>query len=313
MRRLLGLLLGGIPTSPAAVRALAATMADWRHEADAASSLSRRLRISLVGSASVVRVVAGLALKELPDALRLPFIWRTALVFLLLVTVRSVLDPPERFVDVLSGWDLGVLSISSAFQSVVLVLPAVAFVSEVSGRQSRKAPSIGAFALMAIVVALLVSALPELETFQRHATWAHFANAATPPPVPIPSVYRLLVGAPMSPMTPAAWLYFSTTFVTLALSTIGFSALAYQVRRRRDLVSWLVGLAPVVAVPTIAVGTMVLTGLLSLTSRDALVWLWPIRGVVTLLSVSVMPYVLASYLARTPAVQRSPSDPEVAV
>lgn len=53
MRRLVHLLLGGLPTTPAGTRALAATMADWRHETAKGGSLPNRLRGNAVGMWSV--------------------------------------------------------------------------------------------------------------------------------------------------------------------------------------------------------------------------------------------------------------------
>ncbi len=306
-------LIGGIPTSPGAARALAATMADWRYEAEASSSFPRRLRVGLMGVASVARVLVGVALKDLPGAWRSPFLWRTMAVLLLFVAGIGIFDPPERFVDVLSGWDLAVLATAAAVQSVLLVIPLVAFLSEVTGRQSRQAPSAGALTLLAIAIALMVSILPELSTFQRHSTWVHFANAATPPPMPAPSVYRWLAGASMSPMTLASWFYFWTTSTSLVGASIGLSALAYQVRRRRALSAWMIGAVPFVAVPVTAYGAMLLTGLLGMSWRDAAIWLWPIRGAVTLLSVTVLPFVLATYLARTTALRAAPTGSEVAI
>jgi len=68
MRRLVHFLLGGLPTTPAGTRALAATMADWRHETAKGGSLPNRLRGNTVGMWSVVRVLAVVSLKELPGA-----------------------------------------------------------------------------------------------------------------------------------------------------------------------------------------------------------------------------------------------------
>jgi hypothetical protein len=313
MRCLAQWLIGGIPTSPAAARALAATMADWRYEGEAASSAPLRLRVGAMGVASVARVLVGVGLKGLPSAWRSPFLWRTICVLLMFVAGIGIFDPPERFVDVLSGWDLAVLATAAAVQSVLLVIPLVAFISEVTGRQSRQAPSAGALTLLAIAIALMVSLLPELANFQRHSAWVHFANAATPPPVPAPSVYRWLAGASMSPMTLTSWFYFWTTSTSLVVASIGFSTLAYQVRRRRALSAWMIGVVPIVAVPATAYGAMLVTGLLGLWWRDAAIGLWPIRGVVTLLSVTVLPFVLATYLARTTARRAAATGSKVAI
>jgi len=298
MRRLVHFLLRGLPTSPVASRALTATMADWRHEAETTSSLAARLRVALVGSTSVARVLVGVSLKELPGAWRAPFLWRTAGVLLLFVAAIGIFDPPERFADVLGGWDLAMLTTANAVRVVFLVLPLVAFVAEATGRRSREAPSAGSFTVMAIAVAAMVSVLPEFTTFESRLAWTHFANAAPPPPVPSPSVYRLIVGGPMAPTSITFWSYLASTFLILIISTVALTVLGYQVRQRRGLRAWFLGVSPFLAVPGSLYGMMLLTGLLVAFWRDAAVWLWPIRGLVVLASVTVLPLILAAYLAR---------------
>jgi len=302
MRRLAQFVLGGFPTSPAATRALQATMADWRHESEAASSKAGRARAALLGAASVARVLAAVGLKELPTAWKAPFLWRTAGALFLLVAALVTFDSPARFADVLTGSELAVLATAKAVQAVFLVLPLVAFISEATGRRSRQAPSAGVFTMMAIAIALMVSVLPEVTTFQAQLSWTHFANAATPPPLPLPSAYRLVVGGPVLPTTLNSWIYFGTTFAILASATVALTALAYQVRQRRGLRAWLLGVSPFLAVPGSLYGMMLLTGLLVAFWRDAALWLWPIRGLVVVASVTVLPLILAARLAQEIAV-----------
>ena len=114
----------------------------------------------------MARVLVGVSLKELPGAWKEPFLWRTAIVLLLFVAAMVMFNPPERFSGVLIGWDLTALATVTAFRSAFLVLPLVAFVSEVTGQQSRQAPCTGAFTLMTIAIAAMVSVLPEFMTFQ---------------------------------------------------------------------------------------------------------------------------------------------------
>lgn len=297
MRRLVHVLLGGIPTSPVASRALTATMADWRHEAETASSLARRLHVTLAGSTSVARVLVGISLKELPGAWKAPLLWRTAIALLTFVTAVAVFDAPHRFTVVLSGWDLALFAAAKAVSAVFLVLPLVAFISEATGRRSRVAPSAGSFTVMAIAVAAMVSVLPEFSTFEARMDWTHFANAATPPPVPLPSLYRLIAGETMAPTSIAFWSYLGSTFLILTVSTVALTVLAYQVRQRRGVRAWLVGISPFLAVPGSLYGMLWLTGLFA-PWRDAAIWLPPVRGVVVLASVTVLPLILATHLAK---------------
>lgn len=298
MRRLLQFVLEGFPISPDATHALEATMADWRHEKAAATTLGRRCWVALVGPVSVARVLAGVSLKELPGAWKAPFLWRTATVLLLFVATKGIFDPPERFVDVLSGWDLSVLATGNAVQAVFLVLPLVAFISEATGRRSRQAPTAGAWTLMAIGIAMMMSILPEFATFQAKLSWTHFANAATPPPVPLPSAYRFFAGGPVAPTTPDFWIRFVAMLATLILSTVALSALAYQVRQGRTLRAWLIGVTPFFAVFASVYGVMLLSVLVGVAWRDALIWNWPIRIIAFVASVTVLPLILAAHLAR---------------
>lgn len=301
MRRLVHHLLGGIPVSPAATRAIVATMADWRHEAEAANSIALRAWVALAGVASVVRVLASCGLKELPVAWKAPIMWRTAAVFVTFIIAMVVFNPPERFAVVMSGWDLTLFTAVQSIQSVLLVLPLVAFIAEARGSRVRQAPTAGAFALMSIVIAAAVSLLPEVATLRQHTTWLHFANAATPPPLPLPSLYRLFVEGPVMPMTADRWISAFATVITLVASTVALSALAYQVRQRRSVRAWLIGIAPFAAVPVTLYGSMILLGLLGADWRYVVFVSWPIRGAVVLLSVTLLPVILAAHLARSKA------------
>lgn len=273
-------------------------MADWRHESEAASSKAGRARSALRGVASVARVLAVVGLKELPTAWKAPFLWRTAAALLLLVAALVTFDSPARFADVLSGSELAVLATAKAVQAVFFVLPLVAFISEATGRRSRQAPSAAVFTIMAIAIALTVSVLPEVTTLQAQLSWTYFANAATPPPLPLPSAYRLVVGGPVSPTTLNSWIYFGTTFATMASATVALSTLAYQVRQRRGRRAWLIGVTPFFAVFVSVYGVMLLSGLVGFVWRDVMLWTWPIRGIVFLASVTVLPLILAARLAR---------------
>lgn len=286
-------------------------MADWRHEAEAASSTARRVRAALLGVASVARVLAGVSLKELPGAWKAPFLWRTAIVFLLFVVTTAAFDPPSRFAAVVSAWDLALLATGNAVQSVFMVLPLIAFLSEATGRRSRQAPSAGAWTLMAIGIAIMVSILPEFTTHQRHLSWTHFANAATPPPVPLPSAYRFFAGGPVAPMTPDRWISFVAMHATFILSTVALSALAYQVRQGRTVRAWLIGITPLLAVFASVYGVMLLSALVGLAWRDALVWTWPVRIIAFLASVTVLPLILAAHLSRQTPRHGLTSDAEV--
>ncbi len=108
------LVLGGLPETPAATRALAATMADWRHEAEKAGTATRRLRVATVGVLSVARVLIVSGIKEMPGAWSTPFLWRTALMACVIVLGAIWYDPPLRFVGVLSTRDLIVLAVFRA-------------------------------------------------------------------------------------------------------------------------------------------------------------------------------------------------------
>jgi hypothetical protein len=311
MRRLVHHLLGGIPVSPAATRAIVATMADWRHEAEAASSKARRVWAFLRGVASVARVLGGVGLQELPTAWLSPFVWRTAVYGVLVLCGLVLTSPPVRFADVLDGWHLAVLATASAAPTAIALLPLAAFLSESTGRQSRSAPSVGAFALMALCLAVAVAVIPELMTYERHVSWSHFANAATPPPLPLPSLYRLFVDGPSVPMTVAWGVRFGSVYIVLVLATAGLSTLAYQVRQRRGLRAWLIGVTPFLAVFVSVYAVMLVSGLVALAWRDVMFWTWPVRGLVFVASVTVLPLILAAHLARDTSRRVNTSDSEV--
>ncbi len=272
--------LGGLPTPPAATRALAATMADWRHEAAQAETVARNLGVAAVGLMSVARVLIVSGFKELPDAWSAPFLWRTALMWCVVLLVTIWNDPPLRFVDVLGTRDLIVLAIFRAAPAAVMLLPLAAFISEASGARTRVGPSTGALTVVTLVAAVAVLSSPEFVHYQRHASWEHFANAATPAPVAFPSLFRILSDGPTVPMTLTNWIAFGNGCLMLAAATVGLSALAYQVRRRRSIGAWLVALSPFVLIYVATVG------------------LWSIARVFAQFSLTVLPFILAGYLAR---------------
>lgn len=286
-------------------------MADWRHEAEAASSKARRARAALRGVASVARVLAGVGLKELPGAWFSPFVWRTAMCGVLLLSGLILSDPPVRFAEVLDGWDLAVLAIVRVAPTAIALVPLAAFLSECTGRQSRSAPSVGAFGLIAVCLAVVVALIPELMTYQGHVAWTHFANAATPPPLPLPSVYRLFVDGPSIPMTAAWGVRFVSVYIVLVLATAGLGTLAYQVRQRRGLRAWLIGVTPFLAVFVSGSAVMLLFALVAQVWRDVFLLAWPIRVIVLLASLTVLPLILAAHLARDTSRRGNASDSEV--
>jgi len=299
MRRLLGLFLAGMPATPETTCALDATMADWRHEAARADTGLKRLRVAMTGVLSVARVLVVRGLKELPGSWSAPLLWRTALLSCLVLLWAIWYNPPLRFLDVLTTRELIVLAIVRAAPACVMFLPLTAFLSEAVGARSRVRPSFGALTVMTLAAAFAVLSIPELMHYERYVAWEQFANAATPPPVPFPSVFRLLGGEPSLLLNPRLWVSFGVGWVVLAAATLSLSVLAYQVRRRRSIGGWILGLIPLVSPFVVTWGvTWLLVRLIGAKHLVTLGLYPPTASLLSLLSVTVLPLALAGLLAR---------------
>lgn len=298
MRRLLGLFLAGMPATPETTCALDATMADWRHEAARADTGLTRLRVAMTGVLSVARVLVVRGLKELPGSWSAPLLWRTAALSCLVVLWSIWNDPPLRFLDVLTTRDLIVLAIVRAAPTGVMLLPLTAFLSEAVGARSRVSPSFGALTVMTLAAAFAVLSIPELIHYERYTSWEQFANAATPPPVPFLSVFRLLGGEKSALQTAVMWSSMLLGCVGLAGATLSLSVLAYQVRRRRSIGGWILGLIPLISPFVAAWGiTWLLVRLFGATHPTVALYQL-VGGFLALLSVTVLPLALAGLLSR---------------
>jgi len=180
-----------------------------------------------------------------------------------------------------------------------MFLPLAAFFSEAVGSRTRGGPSMGALVAMTFIAAVGMLSYPEFSHYQRHADWAQFANAATPAPVAPPSLYRLVVGGPTRPMTLGIGISVGGLSLVLAVATVSLSVLAYQVRKRRSIGAWLVGLSPFVSVFVVTWGVMwFLARVFGPLPRDVYALYPPVSQLVTLFSLTVLPLVLAGYLAQ---------------
>jgi hypothetical protein len=300
MRRLVELVLGGLPATPAATRAIAATMADWQHEAEKAGTATRRIRVATVGVLSVARVLIVSGIKEMPGAWSAPFLWRTALMSCVILLWAIWHDPPLRFVNVLGTRDLIILAVFRAAPAAVMLLPLAAFLSEALGSRDRVGPSTGALAAMMLVAALAAMLSPEFVHYQRHATWEHFANGATPAPVAPPSLVRLLSGGPTVALPPTRWMWFGALALWLAIATFSSSVLAYQARKRGSLGGWLVAMTPFASVFLATWIVWIVVRVFGpLAVRPEVFALFPlVSQFLTLFSLTMLPLVLAGYLAR---------------
>lgn len=128
MRRLLEFMLGGLPVSSAALQAIAATLADWRHETQRAQHVVARLLVALRSTLALGRVLGGSAICELRAEVRSPFLWRVAAGSLAMVVALGFLKP--MYPTVTDG--IGSLTLMSLAQGLFLsgmFLPLVVFVA----------------------------------------------------------------------------------------------------------------------------------------------------------------------------------------
>jgi hypothetical protein len=299
MGRLLGLFLAGMPATPETTCALDATMADWRHEASRADTGLTRLRVAMTGVLSVARVLVVRGLKELPGSWSAPLLWRTAALSCLVLLWAIWYNPPLRFLDVLTTRELIVLAIVRAAPACVMLLPLTTFVSEAVFARTRMSPSFGALTVMTLVAAFAVLSIPELRHYERYVTWEHFANAATPPPVPFLSVFRPLGGETSALQTAVLWISMVMGCVGLTAATTSLSVLAYQVRRRSTIWGWVLGLTPFVFLFVVTWGLIwFLVRVFGAGSVVTHALYPPTASLLSLLSVTVLPLALAGLLAR---------------
>lgn len=231
MTRVMSLLFGGFPISPATVRALAATMADWRHEAARAGSTRRRVAVTLSSLTAIVRALVGSAIRDLPGEWRSPFLWRLTVSFGLVLVAAALLLPPSRFAGVATPVEVFVLSLIRALIPAITLFPLMAFIVEATGSHKRRGPSLGG--LLALVLgsfALLSVVLPEAGTFQRQATWLYFANASTPAPSAAPSLVRLLTGAETAALPLSYWIDQGLLLTSFTLASVCLAVLGYRIR-----------------------------------------------------------------------------------
>jgi hypothetical protein len=246
MRRLVAMLLGGVPLCPSTERAIAATLADWRHEAGRTLSAAVRIGVSARYGVALARAVVGSALRQVPREVRSPFLWRLAVTAVLAIGLLAWLNPaPARVAT--GAFDHAWLSVLQATWLATMFVLLVVFVSEATGRPFRSAPSLtGGLMLAAALFGFTFVVLPEaINHFAMRAWEAVYWTGRADGLPPMVSPIRLLTGEPTQDLS---WAYVSfggLNWLGLSMAAWSFSVLAYRVRQyggahrvRRFLIVW---------------------------------------------------------------------------
>jgi hypothetical protein len=250
-------MLGAIPLSPAAQQAVAATFADWRHETAKSSHGIARLFVAMRSTLALIRVMAGNAVRELPMETRSPFIWRVAFGSVVVVLALGFFEP--MFPTVASG--AGAVALMGLAQGLYfggMFFPLVVFAAEVTGRSTRRAPSLGSALVMAMAVLVWVAIVaPETLNFM----WTiHGWGLRTETLPPMPSFVGILTGAPTREVSLLFVVNRGLAWISVSVSLWSLAVLAYRIRAfaagstfRRMAIVWCAVLIATVAILTVAV------------------------------------------------------------
>jgi hypothetical protein len=291
---LIAFMLDGLPLRPAAKRAVAATIADWSHEAERAPHQVARLGVATCSTVALVRVIASSATRELRSEVRSPFLWRTLVACAVVVLLAGFIEPMfptearGRWAELMMGMAQG-LYVGSIF------IPLAVFAAEVTGRSSRQAPSLASAMVLAAAILMWVAVVaPETLNFM----WTiHQWGPDTEVVPPVPSVVRWFTGEPTKQPTPLfifnralAWVCFSVSFWSLTV-------LAYRVR---TFAAGSIGGKLAIVCGSVLLGGVLLPTVVifpRLTAIGRVPYLW--TGVIGLLSVAA--FSAAAALARKTA------------
>lgn len=226
MRRVMQLLLGGVPMCDTTDRAIAATLADWQHEAGHADSAAARILVAGRSVLGVCRALGGSAVRQLPGEARSPFLWRV-----LIGTVLGACGMAYLF-----SWGLRpgtilahplLVGLSFAASMILVALPFFVFVAESTGRSLRRGPSVASGLVLAVLLLLFVFLLaPEVGNYQ----YSQFGRSAPGDLPPIPSPLRLLSGEPTLPLSFMFMATRGVNWLALTILVCGTAVLAYRVR-----------------------------------------------------------------------------------
>lgn len=228
MRRLVAFLLGGVPLCASTERAVAATLADWRHESGRGLAPAARVIVGARSVIALMRAVAGSAFRQLPGEFTSPFLRRLIVAGVLAIALFAWLVPAPRGATssgMYRAWLSVLQSTSFAFQFALVVV----FASEVTGRQTRHGPSLaGGLMLSAMLFVALFVAVPETYNHFVLLTGQGYRWDGIPP---MPSPIRLLIGGPTREISLAYVAFGVLNWLTLSLSAWAFAVLAFRVRQ----------------------------------------------------------------------------------
>ncbi len=226
MGRVMQLLLAGVPMCDRTDRAIAATLADWRHEAGRADSAAARVLVAGRSVVGVCRALSGSALRQLPGEARSPFLWRV-----LIGTVLGTCGIAYLFsLGLRPGTILAhplLVSLSFAASMILIALPVFVFMAESTGRSARRGPSLASGLVLAVLLLLFVFLLvPEVGNYH----YSQFGRSAPGDLPPIPSPLRLLSGEPTLPLSFMFMVTRGLNWLSLTFLVCGTAVLAYRVR-----------------------------------------------------------------------------------
>lgn len=249
MRPFLRLLRNCAPLSTAAERAVAATVADWRYENHAATSLAERLWVNVRSTLAVVRAVVWGECRAMPSASS-PFFVRL-FVSVAVVAATQVFFRPDPFLSsgapFLARW---LYQFSTAGPFVLIALPVLAFLAEVSGRRARPGPTLGTLAGLAALICVGSVLVSESRVYQDWADWRYLEGS---PAFSIRN-YGSLLNPELSPLRFLADYGHCERVLILSLFACSLTFLARCIRETSSMRGWLLGLSPVL----VFAGVMVL-------------------------------------------------------
>lgn len=237
MIRIVEFLVGLMALDVRAQRAIDASFADWRYELKPASAKDRTVLVNVRSAIGVVRALAMAGSTDLRSGSVIPFVWRLgAIVGLWVVWMLKdgALGGTGRFFLVTSQFEAWTLVAAYLVSELLILLPAMVFVSEAVGRRNRVTP-VAATSVLLAAVALIFGLVvwPASAVHLQYETWRYFANASVPEPKMGVLLLSTLSVLPTAFAIVATWLLF---------------VFANRVRRVGGATGWAIGLGAFFAV-----------------------------------------------------------------
>lgn len=252
MRLLIALLRDGLPLSPMANRAVAATLLDWRFERAAAVTPLERIGVLVSYWIALSRAIVCSAFLEFPRESVSLFFLRVCGAVTVMIATRMLMAPVPLLIADVPSSAIALYRLTWAVPTVVAWLPVLVFVVEVAGRRTRRGPAMGGLVGVALLLLAGVLMLDAADTYRAWADRDLFAaqSCFAASSVDLSSSANCITGLDITATGAGgtSWIRSLNIWISLTLMAGCLAILGRRIREASSVFGWTVGLAPLLTV-----------------------------------------------------------------